>query len=346
MSKTRLFVMGLALASVTSFSATAKAPVRPAPLATVVSETLVPETTGTSLSLVGHLTAPRSVLLTSKVTATLSEVTLKDNHVVEQGDVVMQFDDRHAQAQYAEALALYQDAERQLADRQRLLKRGAVTEGEVEIQKTQVATLKARLSAAKATLADHQIRAPFDGTVGLVDLVAGQSVKAGDGLITLKNQETLRLDLSVPEQYWSQLTVGMPVTATTKAWGNTQFHGKISALNSAVDPQSLSLTVRVVFDNAEGKLAAGMLMSADLTLPTVTQPTVSMASIKYDGQQRFVYRIDSASIAHQTPIQTGATVGNRFVVTDGVAFGDRVVVKGLVKLKDGTKVVDMTEQGV
>jgi RND family efflux transporter MFP subunit len=345
MSKVRFSWLSLACLGVISFSAelTAKPPSKPNAVATVVSEVLTPISTQSSLSLVGHLSSPQSVLLTAKVTSTIESIRLTDNANIKKNTVLVTLDDRHAQAQYDEALALYNDAQRQFSDRQRLLKRGAVTESEVEAQQTQVAMLKARLSAAKATLDDHQIRAPFHGQVGLMNLVVGQSIKAGDGLITLENRETLRLDLSVPEQHWSKLSIGMSVSATSDAWPDDYFMGKIVALNSGIDPNSLSVTARVVFDNAEHRLAAGMLMSATLTLDPISQPTIPMSSVYFDGESRFVYRIDEAGIAHQILVKTGTTIGNRFVVNQGVDFGDRVVVKGLVKIKDGMKVVDSIE---
>ncbi len=345
MSKARISLLSLACFGVMSFSAelTAKPPVKTNAVTTVVSEVLTPISTQSSLSLVGHLSAPQSVLLTAKVTSTIDSIRLTDNANIQKNAVLVTLDARHAQAQYDEALALYNDAQRQFSDRQRLLKRGAVTQSEVEAQQTQVATLKARLSAAKATLDDHQIRAPFHGQVGLMNLVVGQSIKAGDGLITLENRETLQLDLSVPEQHWSKLSVGMSVSATAEAWPDQRFTGKIVALNSSIDPDSLSVTARVVFDNTNHRLAAGMLMSATLALDSVSQPTIPMSSVHFDGDSRFVYRIDDNGVAHQTLVKTENAIGNRFVVSQGVNFGDRVIVKGLVKVKDGMKVVDMVE---
>ncbi|MGF1788276.1 efflux RND transporter periplasmic adaptor subunit [Photobacterium swingsii] len=297
-----------------------------------------------SLSLVGKLEAQRSVMVATEVAAKVNDIAVGVNSKVKKGDLLLQLDDAKARASYSEAKAYLADEKRKYTEFERLVKRGALTQTELNGQLASVQIADARLDAAKAQLDDHAIRAPFAGTVGLIDFSEGHLVATGTELFSLDDLSKMRLDIQVPEQYLSFLREGMTVNATSQAWLNTAFSGKIVAIDSRVQRDSLNIRVRVNFDNKDNKLKPGMLMAANLDFIPQEAAIIPVQALEYSGSKRFVYVVDDAGIAHRTQVELGARIENEVVIEAGVGIGDRIVVQGLVNIRDGATVNDLTAQ--
>ncbi|GAL11423.1 membrane fusion protein of RND family multidrug efflux pump [Vibrio astriarenae] len=137
---------------------------------TVVTEEVDAHAVSQSLSLVGKLEAEQSVDLASEVTGRVDKILVKANNSVDKGQVLIALNNDRAQANFAEAQAYLKDEQRKLAEFERLVKRNAITQTEIDAQKASVSIAQARLDVAQADLNDHYIRAPFAGTVALLIL--------------------------------------------------------------------------------------------------------------------------------------------------------------------------------
>ncbi|MCM0147596.1 efflux RND transporter periplasmic adaptor subunit [Photobacterium galatheae] len=312
---------------------------RPVPVATgeVTSHEVV-----SSVSLVGKLAAQRSVVIAAEVAAKVDRIVVNADRKVKQGQLLVLLDSAKPQAAYDEAKAYYDDEKRKFTEYERLVKRGALTQTELNAQQASVSIAKARLDAAKAELEDHQLRAPFSGTVGLIDFSPGHTVTIGSDLFTLDDLSQMRLDVQVPEQYLSKLAPGMAVQAKSQAWPGDIFTGTIQAIDSRVQAESLNIRVRVLFENDSGKLKPGMLMAAALDFTPQHAAIIPVQALEYSGTKRFVYRVDAQGIAHRTEVVLGARVKNEVVIESGIQIGDRIVVQGLVNMRDGVAVKDVS----
>ncbi|MCQ1059597.1 efflux RND transporter periplasmic adaptor subunit [Photobacterium sp. ZSDE20] len=297
-----------------------------------------------SLSLVGKLEAQRSVNIATQVAARVEQIEIGVNSKVEKGDLLVQLDDARAKAAYAEAKAYSNDEKRKYNEYQKLVSRGAITQTELDAQLASVSIADARLQAAKADLDDHAIRAPFSGTVGLVDFSEGHMLTVGSELFSLDDLSLMRLDIQVPEQYLSFLREGMTVEATSQAWLGTTFSGEIKAIDSRVQADSLNIRVRVEFDNQDGLLKPGMLMAASLGFAPQDAAVIPVQALEYSGTKRFVYLVDEAGKAHRTEVQLGARIESEVVIESGIGIGDRIVIQGLVNMRDGVQVSDIMAQ--
>ncbi|MGF1759654.1 efflux RND transporter periplasmic adaptor subunit [Photobacterium sagamiensis] len=295
-----------------------------------------------SLSLIGKLVAQRSVNVAAEVAAKVDSIVVGVNNRVEKGELLVQLDDAKAEAAFDEAQAYLNDEKRKYTEYERLVTRGAITQTELDAQQTSVNIAEARLKAAQAELQDHAIRAPFSGTVGLIDFSSGHMVTVGTELFTLDDLSGMRLDIQVPEQYLSYLTVGMTVNATSQAWKGQTFSGEIKAIDSRVQTDSLNIKVRVMFDNADGKLKPGMLMAANIGFVPQEAAVIPVQALEYSGTKRFVYLVDENGIAQRTEVMLGARIDNEVVIESGIDIGERIVVQGLVNMRDGLQVNDLT----
>ncbi len=296
-----------------------------------------------SIKLVSKLAANRSVVVSPEVTGRIVRIAVRSGQQVKQGQTLIALDAGKQQAELAEQSASVRDESRKLRDMRRLVARGAITTSELEGQEATVAQAQARADAAKYELSLRTLLAPFDGSVSLIDLSEGALVNSGDTLLHLDELAKLRLDLAVPERYLSLLRPGMAVTATSSAWPDQSFRGVLETLDSRVSNDTQNIKARVIIPNLDGQLRPGMLLNVELSLPPQKMTLIPAQSVEYAGEQRFVYRLESNGKVKRVPVVLGDTHGEEVWVTEGLKVGDRIVVEGLVNLRDGVSVHDLAE---
>ncbi|WP_421209545.1 efflux RND transporter periplasmic adaptor subunit [Aeromonas sp. 602396] len=318
----------------------AKAPSREINIRTQTVKQSLAEPT---LKLVGKLAANHSVVITPEVTGRLVKIAVQSGQQVNKGDTLVALDAGKQQAELAEQSASLRDENRKLTEMRKLVARGAVTQSVLEGQEATVDQVQARVDAARYELSQRTLTAPFAGTVSLIDLSEGALVNSGDTLLHLDDIDTLRLDLAVPERYLSLLRPGMAVTATSAAWPDQRFNGTLTTLDSRISNETQNIKARVELPNNNGQLRPGMLLNVELLLPFRQLTLIPAQSVEYAGEQRFVYRLEADGRVKRVPVVLGETEGETVWVTEGLKVGDRIVVEGLVNLRDGAKVHDLAE---
>ncbi|PWI34247.1 efflux transporter periplasmic adaptor subunit [Vibrio albus] len=307
---------------------------------TVVTQTVDQHTISQSLSLIGKLASRESVIISSEVSGKVESILVSENQKVKAGELLLQLESDKVTAALAEAQAYLNDEQRKLKEYSRLAKRGAITSTEVDAQQTSVDIARARLQAQQANLKDLNIRAPFSGTIGLIDFSLGKMVSSGESLMTLDNLSIMQLDLNVPERYLSMLAKGMQVSATSSAWQDMTFQGALVSIDSRVNSETLNLRVRVEFPNPDVRLKPGMMLQATVGFPPLSAPIIPAQALEYSGTKRFVYVVDEHDKAKRTQVYLGSRIGNNVVIEKGVNIGDRIVVQGTVNMRDGVRVTE------
>ncbi len=344
MKKFSLISLALTLALCGSGVASAAGPRAPS-ATSVVTDLVQIHQVSQSLSLIGKLEAEQSVVISPEVSGKVDTIAVKANQEVKKNQLLVQLDDDKARASVAEAKAYLRDEKRKLAEYERLVKRNAITQTEIDAQRTSVEIAQARLEAAEANWADLHIKAPFSGTVGFIDFSRGKIVSSGTELMTLDNLALMQLDLQVPERYLSMISKGMKVIGTTHAWPNKQFEGEVIGVDTRVNSATLNLRVRIHFANDERLLKPGMLVSANLAFPAVEAPIIPVQALEYSGTKRYVYVVGEDNKAMRTEILLGARIENQVVVEKGLDIGQRIVVQGIVNMRDGAQVKEVTTEG-
>lgn len=337
-NKTIISLLSLSIL-MASPSAFAKRP--GASVVTVVTEQVDVHHVNQSLSLIGKLEAEQSVVVSSEVAGKVDAIAIKANQKVEEGQVIVQLNDDRAKASVAEAKAYLKDEQRKLAEFERLVKRNAITQTEIDAQKTNVDIAKARLDAANADLKDLHITAPFSGTVGFIDFSRGKMVSAGTELVTLDDLSVMQLDLKIPERYLSMLSNGMTVTAKTSAWGDKEFTGTVVGIDSRINQETLNLRVRIHFNNDTNSLKPGMLVAAHMKFPAIEAPIIPVQALEYSGTKRYVYVVGEDNKAIRTEVFLGARIDNQVVIEKGIEIGQKIVVQGIVNMRNGVAVKEL-----
>lgn len=110
------------------------------------------------------------------------------------------------------------------------------------------------------------------------------------------------------------------------------------AIDPRVNEETLNLKIRVQFENSDNRLKPGMMMSSTITFPPISAPIVPVQALEYSGTKRYVYVVGEDHIAHRTEVILGARVGDQVLIDSGLKIGDKVVVQGLVNMRDGLKI--------
>ncbi len=305
----------------------------------VVAEHQVSQT----ISLIGKLQSDKSVNIATEVSGKVKTIQVSANQEVKEGQLLFQLDDAKAQAALKEAKAYLADEQRKLKEYSKLVKKNAVTKTAMDGQAAIVDIATARLASAKTDVKHHNLTAPFSGTIGLIDFSRGKMVSTGVELMTLDDLSVMKLDLQIPERYLSLLSSGMKVTAVSQAWQNQQFEGEVVAIDSRINQETLNLRVRVEFANEKNQLKPGMMMSATMAFPAISEAIIPVQALEYSGTKRFVYVINDKGIAKRTEVILGARIDDQVLIEKGVALGDKIVVQGLVNMRDGMKVKDLAQ---
>jgi membrane fusion protein (multidrug efflux system) len=194
-----------------------------------------------------------------------------------------------------------------------------------------------------------EIHAPFDGIAGIREVNPGQMVPVGQNLVTLQALDKVFVDFSLPQQQLSEITTDLDVNVTTDAIVGREFAGKLTAVNSAINPKTRSVSLQATIDNADHALRAGMFARVKVLLPqknpTVFIPATSVSYAPF-GNSVFVIekkadeKTGKESLAlRQQFIRTGETRGDFVAVTKGLEVGQQVVSTGVFKLRNGMNVV-------
>jgi len=306
----------------------------------VVSESVTTQTWRDSIEALGTAKANESVTLTAKVSETVRKVAFDSGDVVRAGDVIVDLSSGAQLASLEEARAAFRESERQLARGQELAQTKIISESQLDTQRSTRDAAKARMDVVRAQLSDRVITAPFDGILGLRQVSPGALVTPGTPIATLDDISLIKLDFQVPERFLAVLAKGQDVTARSGTYPDREFSGVVKSVDSRVDPVTRSVTARAEIPNPERLLRPGMLMSVQVFLQPREAIVVPEIAVVQVGTESFVYRVKPDGTVERAVIELGSRQRGSVEVTSGIAVGDRIVVEGTVKLREGARVVE------
>lgn len=308
----------------------------PGPTAVIVAE-VRPEELVDRVEALGTLRAKESVSISALVTETVTALHFEDGQRVSKGQILAEMTSDEEHALLEEARATVDEALTQYRRVQSLADQGTAARSLLDERRREWETAKARLAAIESRLADRLVKAPFAGVVGLRKISPGALVEPGDLITNLDDDSQMKLDFSVPSRFLSGLHPGLDVVARASAYGDREFRGQVSSLDSRIDPVTRSVLVRALLDNADRALKPGMLMQVELLMnPRRALVIPEEALIPLGSKQKVL--VVEAGEAIEREVQVGARRAGEVEILAGLAPGERVITHGAVKLVPGRKV--------
>ncbi|TPM38634.1 efflux RND transporter periplasmic adaptor subunit [Mesorhizobium sp. B2-3-4] len=315
---------------------------------------------------IGFVSSPAVVNINARVSSQIVSIDVKDGQMVKAGDVLFQLDDRALKAQLAKDQATLAKDQALLAssnsDLQRakdLVAKQAGTQQTydqaVAAQKAAAATVdadKATIDADNVQLGFAKIAAPIAGRLGAVNVSVGDLVTVSNGssststpLVTITQMDPLQVNFTLPESNLALLHKELAnpqqgdVTLTQDGNPTPIGKGMLDFVDSSVDTASGTIATRASIPNADLSLWPGQYVNVVLDAGTMPQMTsVPTVAVQPSQKGPFVYVVKPDNTVEMRPVQVALTEGQNSAISQGLKSGEKVVVEGQTRLKDGAAV--------
>lgn len=290
-----------------------------------------------SVAAVGSLSSENSVMLRPEITGRIATINFQEGGPVEQGQILVELDNSVTRAQLEQAQAALSLAQSQHRRAQQLTKQGFISAQARDESASELKVQQAAVALAKAQLEKTTITAPFDGLVGLRYVSVGDYVSPGSDLVLLESIDPLNVDFRIPEQFLGVVHVGTRINLRFDALADVLREGVVGAISPLVDVGGRSILLRAKVPNTDASLRPGMFSRVQLQFDDKQALMVPEAAIAPGGEMNYVYRIDDEYVT-RVGVMLGQRQDGKVEIVHGLEEGDRVLISGLQKVSDGTRV--------
>mgnify|MGYP000811014864 CR=1 FL=1 len=285
----------------------------------------------------GRLVPDEEVSLSFETSGKITDIFFTEGTLVKRGELLAKVNDRQLQAQLKRLEAQIPLAEDRVFRQNALLKRDAVSKEAYEQVKTELATLNADIDLIEANIAQTELRAPFDGVIGLRQVSVGTYASPTTIVAKLTKVSPLKVEFSVPERYANDVKIGAGVNFGLEGKLET-FHAKVYARESRMDQNTHTLTLRALYPNANGHVMPGRYADIRLSKNEIQDALAvpSEAIVPEMGKDKiFLYK---SGKAQPVEIQAGIRTEAETQVLQGLQEGDTIIVSGTLQLRTGLPV--------
>src|SRR5947207_1998348 len=205
-------------------------------------------------SSIGTISAVQGATVSAELAGTVAEIKFENGGLAKKGDVLMRLDASSEEAQLKSSEADLELARSDLARTRDLATRNVVSKAELDAAESKFKQKEGTVSNMRAMIAKKEVRAPFDGQLGIRLVNVGQMITAGQQVVSLQALEPLYVDFGLPQQYLSKLSEGLEVRIQTDVMPGNEFVGKLTALNSSVDPVTRNVMLQATVENRDHAL--------------------------------------------------------------------------------------------
>jgi len=308
----------------------------PMPVETVTSAQVKEEDWAPVLSSVGSVSAVQGAIVSVELGGTVSEVGFESGGVAKKGDVLLRLDTSSEQARA--------DLERSRG----LAARKVISKAEIDGAESKFKQKEGSVDNMRAMIAKKEVRAPFDGQLGIRQVNVGQMINAGQLVVPLQALDPVYVDFALPQQHLAKLSPGLEARVHTDAVPGHEFVGKLTAINPNVDPITRNVQVQATLENPDHVLRPGMFAKVDVVLPEKHKALVIPGSaISYAPYGDSVFVIEKkkdpksgkeSQTIRQQFVRVGEARGDFVSINNGLEAGETVVGTGVFKLRNGMAV--------
>ena len=327
----------------------------------IVPEVVSKGDIGININALGTVTSLATVTIRSQISGQLVRVAFKEGDEVKKGDLIAEIDSRPYEATLAQAKgqlardeALLKGAQVDLTRYQGLAAQNAVPHQTLDTQIALVAQDQGTVEADRATVKSAEVNlqycriiSPLDGRVGLRLVDQGNYVTPGDanGLVVITQLQPISVLFTVPEDNLQaiakriQAGAVLPAAAYDRSNATKIADGTLQTFDSQIDQTTGTIKLRAQFSNETRALYPNQFVNIRMLLDTHKDvTTISTAGVQRGVPGTFVYLVNADSTVSVRPVKLGATDGDRVEVVSGLTPGDRIVIDGADKLRDGAKI--------
>lgn len=319
----------------------------------------------TTLSGIGTLEAAQGVTITADLPGRVTKLFFDGGEQIEAGEILLEQDTSSEVAMLRAAESSLSLAQSNLDRTSRLKRTNVVSQSELDKASAEAEGAEAQVENLRTSLAKKRIVAPFAGRLGLREVDIGQDLAQGVPIVSLQAVDPMRVNVSLPQQALSRISLGQAVRVTTDAVPDVVFDGEVTAIDTEIDPATRTVRVQAELANSDTDdergpaLLPGMFARVDVVLPdmkpVLTVPLTAVSFATYGDSVFIIEESDGANVerggaaegqlaVRQQFVQLGERRGDFVDVTKGLAAGETVAADGVFKLRNGAA-ISLSEEG-
>lgn len=285
----------------------------------------------------GTILASEEVELRTEVAGKVVSLPFREGARVKKGDLLVKINDADLRAQLMRAQSRL-DLATQREDRQKKLREiNGVSVDQYDEARNELTAATADVALLEANLQKTEVRAPFDGVIGIRLVSEGSYISSATLVARLQDMSFVKVDFSVPEKYAPQVRVGMQITFTIEGTSEV-FKGTVYAIEPKIDPATRSLRVRARSANESGRILPGSYTKVRLVLDrrddAILIPSQALMP-DLDGQKVFLAKNGEARLVR---VEAGLRTENLVQISSGISPADTVLTTGLLQLREGSPI--------
>jgi RND family efflux transporter MFP subunit len=305
------------------------------------------------------LKSRHSAAIHPQVEGQITRIYVKSGDHVEAGTPLLQIDPlkQEATVNSQEASRAAQEANLRYAKislerAQKLFDAGVISKQEMDNAQTgydaalaQLKALDEQVKQQKVELHYYSVTSPMNGIVGDIPVHRGDRVTVATMLTTIDEPGALEAYIYVPADRAKNLKAGLPVRLLDAA-GNAISETRISFVSPQVETDTQTVLAKATVENPQGKLRIAQQVRAQITWGVHEGPVIPVLAVLRINGQFFAFvavNESKGTVARQKPLKLGDTVGNDFVVLDGLKAGEHLIVSGTQFLQDGMPVAEQIQ---
>src|SRR4030042_1351064 len=286
----------------------------------------------------GTLKPDETVELAFETSGKIVGINFTEGTRVKKGDLLAKINDRPLQAQLQKLVAQKKLAEEKEFRQRSLLDKDAISQESYDQIVTELQTIEADINLIKARISETELRAPFDGIIGLRYLSEGAYANPSTKIARLIKMSPIKLEFSIPERYMDEVNIGYPVTFQMDG-SNAIYKAKVYAVDPKIELNTRSIVIRALYPNKNEELKSGRYAAVGLQVAQIDNaiaiPTEALVP-EMEGEMVYVYRKGRASVVR---VNTGLRTESLIQITSGLKFGDTLLTSGILQLRESLPVV-------
>jgi membrane fusion protein, multidrug efflux system len=299
---------------------------------------IVPAQLNEMINSSGTILPDEEVDLSFETSGKIIGINFTEGTRVKKGDLLAKINDKQLQAQLLKLQAQRKLSEEKEFRQRSLLDKDAISRESYDQVATELQELEADILLVQARIAETELKAPFDGIIGLRMLSEGSYASPSTKIVRLVKVSPLKIEFSIPERYAGELKPGFPIEFRID--GNNQiFRASVYAVDPKVDINTRTIMVRALYPNSREELKPGRFASISLRLAQIDNavaiPTEAVIP-EMDGEKVFVYK---SGKAFTVKVTTGLRTESLIQIQEGLKFGDTLLTSGILQLRQDLPVV-------
>ena len=303
----------------------------------VKAHILKPQRLDNNVITTGTLLANESVELKSETAGKVVKILFKEGSRVNKGDLLLKINDEELQAQLLGAKSALNLAEDNMARAKKLLEKQGISQQDYDAAANDLNVKKANLDLVKAQLDKTEIKAPFEGIIGLKYVSEGSFINSSTVIASLQDIDPVKIDFSIPEKYAGFVHIGDKIKFSVAGSGNS-YSGTVFAIEPKIDETTRTLKIRAISPNTRGEILPGAFADVTLILKEIPDalmvPTQAIIPI-LKGQKVYLCR---NGVVAQVEVKTGIRTDTEVQITEGLSPKDTVITTGILQLAPGMPV--------